>query len=237
VAFCRSVGPKGFPLIVRVSYIWLLVLVGLVVAAAPVHALVNGGCKASATASRSGTVDLTTARVWHVTHADELNGAGTAPTSQKFAQLKVVMFGIGLPLLDQSGNSRSGTAGPYKISDYDRYTRVLSVAGTSTNCDGTILIIVDDVNPLSTLAGVLGAIAAVLGIAGLVASMFLSPSGSSRVVAMIVGLLGGLGVGAVLQQEAILDPGNSLGLLLPVGGAVIGLFLPGVLRRPGVAAP
>jgi hypothetical protein len=54
------------------------------------------------------------------------------------------------------------------------------------------LIIVDDVNPLSTLAGVLGAIAAVLGIAGLVASMFMSPSGSSRVVAMIVGLLGGL---------------------------------------------
>ncbi len=147
------------------------------------------------------------------------------------------MFGIGLALLDRTGNSTSGTAGPYKISDYDRYTRVLSVAGTSTICDGSILIIVDDVGPLATLAGVLGAIAAVLGIAGLVASLFLSGSGSSRVVAMIVGLLGGLGVGAVLQQAAILDPANLVGLLLPIGGAVIGLFLAGVLRRTSVAAP
>jgi hypothetical protein len=147
------------------------------------------------------------------------------------------MFGIGLPLLDRTGNSTSGTAGPYKISDYDRYTRVLSVAGTSTSCDGSILIIVDDVGPLATLAGVLGAIAAVLGIAGLVASLFLSGSGSSRVVAVIVGLLGGLGVGAVLQQAAILDPANLVGLLLPIGGAVIGLFLAGVLRRTSVAAP
>lgn len=214
-----------------------MVLVALVAAPLSTQALVNGGCKASATASTSGTVDLTTAKVWHVTHADELSGEGRSPTSQKVAHLKVVMFGIGLPLLDRTGNSLSGTAGPYKISDYDRYTRVLSVAGTSTGCDGTILIIVDDVSPLSTLAGVLGLIAAVLGIVGLVASLFLSPTGSSRVVAMIVGLLGGLGVGAVLQQEAILDPGSLFGLLLPVGGAVIGLFITGALRRPSVAAP
>jgi hypothetical protein len=217
---------------VRVSSIWLLVLVALAITPAPAQALVNGGCKASATASKSGTVDLTVAKVWHVTDADEVNGEGRAPTPQKFAHLKVVMFGIGLPLLDRSGNSVSGTAGPYKISDYDRYTRVLSVAGTSTSCDGSILIIVDDVGTLATMAGLLGAIAALLGIAGLVASLFLSGSGSSRVVAMIVGLLGGLGVGAVLQQAAILDPGNVGGLLLPLGGAVLGLFVAGALRRP-----
>jgi len=141
---------------VRASCVGLLVLVALVVAPLPVQALVNGGCKVMAGSSTSGPVDLTTAKVWHVTHADEVGGEGRAPTAQKFAQLKVVMFGIGLPLLDRSGNSLSGTAGPYKISDYDRYTRVLSVAGTSTSCDGSILIIVDDVGPLSTLAGVLG---------------------------------------------------------------------------------
>ena len=183
---------------VRVACISLLVVVGLALAPMSAEALVNGGCKATATASKSGTVDLTTAKVWHVTDADEINGEARAPTPQKFAQLKVVFFGIGLPLLDRNGTSLSGTAGPYKISDYDRYTRVLSVAGTSNSCDGTILIIVDDISPLTTWAGVLGAIAAVLGIIGLVASLFLSPSGSSRVVAMIVGLVAGLGVGAWL---------------------------------------
>lgn len=225
------------PLTVRVSCIWLLVLVGLAVAAVPVQALVNGGCKATATASKSGTVDLTTTKIWHVTDADELNGQGTSPTPQKFVQLKVVMFGLGLPLLDRSGSSFSGTAGPYKISDYDRYTRVLSVAGTSTTCDGSILIIVDDVAPLATLAGVLGMIATLLGIAGLVASLFLPATGSSRFLAMVVGLLGGLGVGALLQQAAILDPGNLAGLLLPAGGAVVGLFVTGALRRASVPAP
>jgi apolipoprotein N-acyltransferase len=99
------------------------------------------------------------------------------------------------------------------------------------------LIIVDDVSPLATLAGVLGVVAAVLGLVGLVASLFLSRTGFSRLVSMIVGLLAGLGVGAWLQQTAILDPGTSLGLLFPLGGAVIGLFVPGVLRRPSVAAP
>jgi hypothetical protein len=220
-----------------VAYIWLLVLFGLVVAPAPVQALVNGGCKASATASKSGTVDLTTAKVWHVTHADELNGQANAPTSQKFVQLNVVMFGIGIPLLDRNGNSLTGTAGPYKISDYDPYTRVLSVSATSSSCSGSILVIVDDVSPLATLAGVLGVVAAVLGLVGLVASLFLTRTGFSRLVSMIVGLLAGLGVGAWLQQTAILDPGTSLGLLFPLGGAVIGLFVPGVLRRPSVAAP
>ena len=86
-------------------------------------------------------------------------------------------FGIGLPLLDKQGNSVSGAAGPYRIADYDHYTRVLAVAGTSNTCDGSILIIVDDVAPLSTWAGILGVIAALLGIIGLVATMFQFPSG------------------------------------------------------------
>lgn len=131
----------------------------------------------------------------------------------------------------------NGTAGPYKISDYDRYTRVLSVAGTSNICDGTILIIVDDISPLTTWAGVLGTIAAVLGIIGLVASLFLSPSGFSRVVAMIVRLIAALGVEAWLRQAAILVPGDTLGLLFPVGGAVGGLIVPGVLGRPSMTNP
>jgi len=171
-----------------------------------------------------------------VKDADVLNGTGNAPSAQKSAQLKVLMFGIGLPLLDRQGNSQSGTAGPYLIADYDRYTRVLSVAGTSTTCDGSILVIVDDVALLGTWAGILGLIALLLGLIGLVATSVQSPSGSARVVGVIVGLVAGLGLGLVLQQAAILDPANVLGLLLPAGGALLGFIVPGTFHRPRVAA-
>ena len=213
----------------------LIVLISLLVAPVAGQARVSGGCTASATASKSGSVDLTTASVWHVIDADVINGNAKSPSPQRSAQLKVVIFGIGLPLLDQQGNSTVGAAGPYLIADYDHYSRVLSVAGTSTSCDGAVLIIVDDVAPLATWAGILGLIATVLGLIGLIASVFLQPTGSSRMVGVIVGFLAGLGVGLLLQEAAALDPANAIGLAFPVVGAVIGLVVPGVFHRRSAA--
>src|SRR4029077_12009883 len=117
--------------VVRTSCGWLIVLISLLVAPVAGQARVSGGCSASATASRSGSVDLTTAKVWHVTDADVISGEGRSPSPQRSAQLKVVIFGVGLPLLDRQGNSTTGTAGPYRIADYDHYSRVLSVAGST----------------------------------------------------------------------------------------------------------
>ena len=224
-------------MVARATCALLTALLTLGVAAMTGEARVSGGCTASATASRSGSVDLTTATVWHVTDADVINGEARSPSPQRSAQLKVVIFGVGLPLLDRQGDSTRGAAGPYRIADYDHYSRVLSVAGTSTSCDGAIMIIVDDVAPLATWAGILGLIATVLGLIGLIASLFLQPTGSARVVGMIVGVLAGFGVGLLLQETATLDPANALGLAFPVAGAVIGLVVPGVFRRPRAPAP
>jgi hypothetical protein len=229
--------PLGFRGVARLFGVALFFLIGLLVAPLSAQATVHGGCTATATAWKSGTVDLAVASTWHVKDADVLNGQAGAPTPQKSAQLKVLLFGIGLPLLDSQGNSVSGAAGPYRIADYDRYTRVLAVAGTSNTCDGNVLIIVDDVAPLSTWAGILGLIAAILGIIGLVATMFQFPSGSARVVGMVVGVVAGLGIGLLLQQLAILDPANFLGLLFPGGGAILGLILPGIAYRGRIAPP
>jgi hypothetical protein len=225
------------PLAARISCAFVLVLIGLTVAPAAVPAKVSGGCTATGTASRSGTVDLTTATVWHVTAADVLTGVANAPRTQRTAQLKVVLFGIGLPLLDRTGTSNTGTAGPYRIADYHPYSRVLAVAGSSTTCDGSILIIVDDVSPLTTWAGVLGLIAALLGLIGLLATLRQVPTGSARVVGLVVGVVAGLGLGLLLQEMAILDPANALGLLFPGGGAVIGFLMPGLLRSQTMARP
>jgi hypothetical protein len=221
--------------VVRASCAWLIVLISLMVAPVAGEARVSGGCTASATATRSGSVDLTTATVWHVTDTDVISGEARSPSLQRSAQLKVVIFGVGLPLLDRQGNSTTGAAGPYRIADYDHYSRVLSVAGASTSCDGAILIIVDDVAPLATWAGILGLIATLLGLIGLIASLFLQRAGSSRVVGMIVGFLAGLGVGLLLQEAATLDPANALGLAFPAAGAVIGLVVPGVFGRQRAA--
>src|SRR5206468_5153251 len=222
--------------IIGVSCAFLLVLIGLVVVPAEVQAKVNGGCTATGTASKSGAVNLTTATVWHVTAADVLTGEAKASSPQKVAQLKVVIFGVGLPLLDRTGNSSFGTAGPYRISDYDPYTRVLAVAGTSTSCDGSVLIIVDDVSPLTTWAGVLGLIAALLGLIGMLATLTQVPTGNTRIVGLVVGLVAGVGLGLLLQEMAILDPANALDLLFPGGGAVLGFLIPGILRRQPTAA-
>src|SRR5438477_12020275 len=230
-------GVSKLPLAARVSCAFVLVLVGVAVVPAAVHANVSGGCTATGTASKSGTVDLTTATAWHVTAADVLTGVATAPGSQSTAHLKVDLFGIGLPLLDSTGTSSTGHAGPYRIADYSPYTRVLAVAGTSTSCDGSVLIIVDDLSPLTTWAGVLGAIAALLGLIGLLAGLTQVPSGNARVVGIVVGVVGGFGIGLLLQQMAILDPANVLGLSLPGGGAVLGAILPGLLHSRRTARP
>ena len=221
----------------KATCVALLAVVGLLILPAAAHANMNGACSATATGSKSGAVDLATTSTWHVTDGDVINGRAAAPTGQKFSQLKVLVFGIGLPLLDQTGNGASGTAGPYRISDYDRYTRVLSVGGTSTSCNGSVTLVVDDVAPLATWAGILGVIAAVLGFIGLVAGMFQFPSGSARIVSAVVGVVAGLGLGLLLQQYAILDPGNVFGLLLPVGGALIGLITSGLAFRQVAAVP
>jgi hypothetical protein len=231
----RNVKINPRSVIVRALYAGLFVLMGLLVAPAAGQARVSGGCTASATASKSGSVDLTTATVWHVTDVDVISGEARSPSPQRSAQLKVVIFGVGLPLLDRQGNTTTGAAGPYRIADYDHYSRVLSVAGTSTSCDGAVMIIVDDVAPLATWAGILGLIATLLGLIGLIASLFLQPTGSSRVVGMVVGFLAGLGVGLLLQEAATLDPANALGLAFPVAGAVVGLVVAGVFHRRSAA--
>src|SRR5260370_36796065 len=116
-------------MVVRASCAWLIVLISLLVAPVAGQARVSGGCTATATASRSGAIDLTTATVWHVKDADVINGSGKAPTAQKAAQLKVLMFGIGLPLLGRQGNGPTRDAVPVLIADLHRYTPALVVSG------------------------------------------------------------------------------------------------------------
>src|SRR5438552_570781 len=59
----------------------------------------------------------------------------------------------------------------------------------------------------------------------------------SGAVGIVGGVVWGFGIGLLLQQMAILDPANVLGLLLPGGGAVLGAILPGLLHSRRTARP
>lgn len=205
----------------------------LLLASAPTsaQATISGGCSATAVATRSGSIDLTNADVWHVHHNDLVTGEGKSPTAQTFAQVQVVTFGIATSLLDRKGNKQTGSAGPFKVSDYDRYIRVLLVTGKSDSCDGSILVVVDDVSPQATLAGLLGLIIGVLGLLGLVASLYLPRTLSSRLVGTVLGLLAGLGWGEFLRQAEFIDPRTVAVIVLPAIGVVIGVLVPGSLHR------
>jgi hypothetical protein len=50
-------------------------------------------------------------------------------------------------------------------------------------------------------------------------------------VGLFVGLLAGIGLGLLLFQLEVLDPAAIIGLLVPLVGAILGLILPGLLRR------
>lgn len=209
----------------------LLPIVLMVAAPTSAQATINGGCSATAVASRSGSIDLTAADVWHVRHDDVVTGEGSSPTPQSFAQVQIVTFGIATSLLDRKGRKQSGSAGPFKVSDYDRYIRVLLVTGKSSSCDGSILVVVDDVAPLGTLAGLLGTIIGALALFGLLATLRLPPTFSSRIVGTVLGLLAGLGWGELLQQAEFVDPRTWAVLALPAVGLIIGAVVPGLLYR------
>jgi hypothetical protein len=58
----------------------LLLAVGLVLLSSrPAHALITGGCTATAQGSVSGSIDLTKATDWNLVNADVVTGHGGTP--------------------------------------------------------------------------------------------------------------------------------------------------------------
>lgn len=207
------------------------VSLALVIASATTaFGVVTGGCTASATASKSGPIDLTTQAVWHVRTDDVVSGSGTAPREQTFVTVSAYALGVALPVLNATGKGTSGSAGPYSVSSYSWAAKTITVSGSSDNCSGYVTLIIDDVSPLATALGG-GGVA--LGVIGLV-EMFAVARGSGgvggRLGGLTSGLLGGIGAGLALTQFELLDALNPVGLAVPAVLGLLGLFVAGSLR-------
>jgi hypothetical protein len=215
----------------------LLIAVGVaLLAARPVAARISGGCTATATASRSGQIDLVTATDWNLASEDVVRGQANASGGQPLAAVTIQLELFGLPwtILSNSKTGTTGSAGPYSVSDYSWFARVWGLSGSAGGgaCTGSIRITITNVNLLGTVAGGGGLAAGVVGLLVIAVTLF-SKAAGARVGGALAGLLSGTGFGLFLQQTATLDPTNPADLLIPVLGLVLGALLPGVLaRRP-----
>jgi hypothetical protein len=209
----------------------LLALAFLVAGSDPARAVVTGGCTAQATATKSAPIDITTKSEWHVRSDDVVSGSGTATTDQTFTNVFAYAFGVPLPILSATGTGKTGSGGPYEVSKYSWATRIIPISGNSDSCSGSLTVYIDDVSPLTTLAGGGGAALGVLALLVAIRGAFSSGGTGSRIVGAIAGLLAGIGLGLAAMEGGLVDPRDPLGIAMPVAGLVIGTLLAGVLRK------
>lgn len=204
----------------------LLILVPLAASAS-----VNGGCTVTGTASISGATDLTRQDVWHLKTADSVTGVAKYP-SQTYVHIYALIFGLPIPVYSSSGKDTHGSAGPFLVSDYSRFTRVFAAGGASDTCTGAALIIVDDQSPFTNAGGIGGIVLLAIGLLGILALLFMGKGASGCGASFLGALLGlALGVGAALlaAEMGLVDPRNIAGLVV-IGICVIaGIAIP-ILR-------
>lgn len=196
-------------------------------------ATVSGGCKVSGTGSISGPTDLTKADIWHLRSDEEVKGSAKYP-SQTYVHIYAFLFGIPVPVYSSSGKDTQGSAGPFKVSDYSRYTRVFAAGGSSDTCTGGVLIVVDDQNPFTNVAGLVGLITLAIGLIGLLLLLFAGTGSGgcgSIFFGVLAGLLAGLGAALVAGETGVLDPRNIVGLVVILVGVIVGMAIPIVRSR------
>ena len=145
---------------------------------------------------------------------------------------------------DRSGSGDGGTEGSVEGVSVEPFSRLgarFLVAGSSAGegggCSGHVLIILDDVNPATTAFGGGGIAALVVGALVVLGTMLFGGGILSRIVGFLFGALGGAGLALALAQFGILDASSFVGLAIAIGGAVLGVLLPGTLHRSSAAAP
>lgn len=184
---------------------WLAAL--LAATTAPAAATVRGGCTAQGTSTSGGEIDLTSNAVWYVRSTDTIQLFGQAPTGQTAATVRATAFGFAIPI-------GSGTADPSTAAESDTFEiealailgRVFLISGASTGpaggCDGEVLLIIEDVNPILTVLGGGGIILILVGLAGLGWAVR-NPTPLIRRGIGVIGLvLTGVGISLVLQQSS-----------------------------------
>jgi hypothetical protein len=189
-------------------------------------ATVSGGCTVTGT-STSGTVDLTTAAEWHLQRSDVAGGNGTAPTEQTAASVSVHTLGLALPIASGEGDGdTAGSVSGVSVEPFALVAKRWTVSGSSDSCSGTVLVIIDDVEPYMTATGGGGILAALIG-GGLMLATSRGSGVGSKILGALFGGIAGLGLAVALEQYGVVDPTTFVGLGIVGIGLVVGFLVGG----------
>ena len=183
----------------------LLAVAWLTLLASPTFASVGGPCTVSASATSTGPIDVGTTDVWHIRTTDRISASGFATTPQTSGSGAASALGFDIPLV--AGQSVGETSVDVDLPDASFLGilgRVFVLSGTSTGpaggCTARLTVVLDDVNPLTTIVGAVGI---GLGLIGLLSLARAVRKPERRVVSGVLGVgLLGAAIGILLQQTS-----------------------------------
>jgi hypothetical protein len=177
-------------------------------------ATIEGNCLVTGTSTTGGTVDLTSATVWHVSSKDKIKLDASAASAQTAGSAAFNALGFAIPLASGRSDGQTEYHSDYvDVATLAILARNLVLSGSSNGavegCSGRVTLVIDDVNPLLTVAGVAGLAATILGVAAGAASLRRPESGRRRLLGVIgIGLLGA-GLSVLLQQTSVPGEGDA----------------------------
>lgn len=216
----------------RVPVACLAGLALLVVAASGASAATAATpCSIQAVGTVSGPADLSRSGEWHVRRDEAVTVRVLTPQPQTHLDATVAVFGLSAAMpRTELPRYTTYLQGPDQVSTWSRFSRALAVSVRTDACHSSLVAVVDDQNPVLTVAGGVGVAVGALALIGLV----LLARGRRRAVRTVAGgLLGfmaGVAVSLFLQQLLWLDPRSYPTLVPPILGLLLGVATPGLLR-------
>jgi hypothetical protein len=160
-------------------------------------------------------------------------------------KIQIEFAGMRWTVRDKASHGKSWSS-DVKVKNYAKYGvglyKVIGSSSGGVSCSGSALVKVKG-NPLSTIAGIVGLVAALAGIAGVAGALGLAAHAGAMgfgrsLLGLLGGLIGGLGLGVLLQQYALVYPTPAATAVFLGGGALagVGLTLLGKILGSGAAA-
>jgi hypothetical protein len=161
-------------------------------------------------------------------------------------KIQIEFAGFSWTVRDKASHGDSWSS-DVKVKNYAKYGvglyKVIGSSSGGVSCSGSALVKVKG-NPLTTVAGIVGLIATVLGLGGIAGvAMTTIKAGSigigKSIGGLVAGLVAGLGLAVLLQQYAVMYPTAAaaiavvgFGGLFGLGLSVIGKFVGGAVAVP-----
>ena len=162
-------------------------------------------------------------------------------------KIQIEFAGISWTVRDKASHGKSWSS-DVKVKNYAKYGvglyKVIGSSSGGVSCSGSALVKVKG-NPLTTVAGIVGLIATILGLGGIAGILMTTMRAGSIGIGksfggLLSGLIAGLGLAVLLQQFALVYPTPAaaiatvgLGGLFGLGLAVIGKLVGGAAAVAG----